>query len=145
MNGEPAKADDEQHLRLLSMFHYIIGAVDALIACFPLIHLTFGLLLLYAPQKFAGNSADQPPAVVGWLFILLGAAFFLCGIAFAICVMIAGRSIKQRQRYWFVFVIACIQCAFFPFGTALGVFTIVVLCRPSVKRLFGIPAATTAP
>lgn len=40
----------------------------------------------------------------------------------------------------FVFVMACVQCANVPFGTALGVFTILVLQRPSVKALFeGLP------
>jgi hypothetical protein len=32
---------------------------------------------------------------------------------------------------------ACIQCAFFPFGIVLGVFTIIVLSRESVKGVFG--------
>jgi hypothetical protein len=27
----------------------------------------------------------------------------------------------------------------FPFGTILGIFTIIVLSRPTVKRLFGVP------
>jgi hypothetical protein len=31
---------------------------------------------------------------------------------------------------------ACIQCAFFPFGTVLGVFTIITLSRERVKELF---------
>jgi hypothetical protein len=32
--------------------------------------------------------------------------------------------------------VAALCCAFFPFGTVLGVFTILVLVRPSVKALF---------
>jgi hypothetical protein len=32
--------------------------------------------------------------------------------------------------------VAALSCAFMPFGTVLGVFTIVVLVRPSVKQLF---------
>jgi hypothetical protein len=31
---------------------------------------------------------------------------------------------------------ACIECLFIPFGTILGVFTVVVLSRESVKALF---------
>jgi hypothetical protein len=31
---------------------------------------------------------------------------------------------------------ACIECLFLPFGTILGVFTIIVLSRESVKALF---------
>jgi hypothetical protein len=54
----------------------------------------------------------------------------------AICIFITGRSIAHRKHYWFSFVIACIECIFMPFGTVLGVFTIIVLARESVKRLF---------
>ena len=28
------------------------------------------------------------------------------------------------------------MCAFFPFGTVLGIFSIIVLIRPSVKQMF---------
>jgi len=33
-------------------------------------------------------------------------------------------------------VMACVECLFIPFGTILGVFTIIVLLRESVKALF---------
>ena len=54
----------------------------------------------------------------------------------AICILIAGRSLALRKRYSFVLVMACIECLFIPFGTILGVFTIVVLSRESVRGLF---------
>jgi hypothetical protein len=33
--------------------------------------------------------------------------------------------------------VACVSCVFMPIGTILGVFTILVLSRPSVKSAFG--------
>ena len=83
---------------------------------------------------FSGNQA--PPAIVGWLFIILGGGFFLVGQSLAICIIIAGRFLTQRRRYLFVFVIASCECLFMPFGTVLGVFTIVLLSRESVKAAF---------
>jgi hypothetical protein len=41
-------------------------------------------------------------------------------------------------------VIAAVECIFFPFGTVLGVLTIIVLMRPSIKSLFGVPSASVA-
>ena len=58
----------------------------------------------------------------------------------AICILIAGRSLALRKHYSFALVIACIECLFVPFGTILGVFTIVALSRESVRALF---SATT--
>jgi hypothetical protein len=78
---------------------------------------------------------------VGWIFIVLGALFFLAGVAIAICILIAGRSLAKRTRYWFALVVACLECLFIPFGTILGVFTIITLSRESVKALFSTAQA----
>jgi len=77
-----------------------------------------------------------PPEFLGWIFAVLGSLLFLTGIAMAICILIAGRSLALRKRYLFALVMGCIECLFIPFGTILGVFTIVVLSRESVKVLF---------
>ena len=132
------EADNEDHLRLLALFHYVVGGITAIFALFPLIHFTIGWFLLHAPPPKTG---EPPPAFIGYLFMAFGAGFFLLGECFAACVVVAGHCIRSRTRYWFVFVMACLQCAFFPFGTVLGVFTIVVLSRPSVKQLFGLRVA----
>lgn len=50
--------------------------------------------------------------------------------------ILAGRALAQRRRYTFCLVIAGVACMFMPFGTVLGVFTIIVLLRDSVKELF---------
>ena len=128
---------EEEHLKLIAIFHYVVGGLAALFACLPLIHLTIGLVMVFG--GFPGNQA--PPAFVGWLFIILGGGFFLVGQSLAICVIIAGRFLAQRKRYLFVFVVACCECLFMPFGTVLGVFTIVLLSRESVKATFGTAVA----
>jgi hypothetical protein len=142
VNTTPTVDDDEQHLRLLSIFHYVVGGLTTLFACFPLIHVALGLAMIYAPQSMSSKPGDQPPAFMGWLFTCMGAGMFFVGLSVAVCVFLAGRFIAQRRRYWFVFVLACFQCAIFPFGTALGVFTILVLSRQSVKSLFHVAPAT---
>jgi hypothetical protein len=64
---------------------------------------------------------------------------FLAGETMAVFILTAGTFIRRRSHYWFVFVIACVQRMFVPFGTILGVFTIIVLSRPSVKQQCGLP------
>ena len=127
--------DNDQHLRLLAVFHYVVAGLTALFALFPLIHFALGWFFLHAPPPKQG---EPPPPFVGYIFMAFGAFFFLLGQSFAVCIFAAGRSISARRRYWFVFIMACFQCAFFPFGTVLGVFTILVLSRPEVKQMFGI-------
>ena len=136
--------DDEEHLRLLGIFHYVVGALTALFALFPLIHFSLGLFFVLAPPH-STQQQGAPPAIIGWFFMIIGGMFFLLGESFAACVFAAARFIRSRRRYWFIFAVACLQCAFFPFGTALGVFTIVVLSRPSVKQLFGLGVTEQPP
>jgi len=128
---------DEEHLQLLATFHYVVAGLAALFSFFPLLYTTVGAIFIFAARHgTAKPGEDLPPEFLGWIFAVLGALLFLIGIAMAICILIAGRSLALRKRYSFAFVMACIECLFIPFGTILGVFTIVVLSRESVKALF---------
>jgi hypothetical protein len=131
----PQQIVDHEHLKLLSSFHYVMSGLAALFACIPIIHLVLGLFLILAPQKM-GPANNPPPAFIGWFFVGFASVSILLGWAFAVLVFIAGRFIAGRKHYTFCFVAACIECLFIPFGTVLGVFTILVLNRASVKGLF---------
>ena len=72
-----------------------------------------------------------------WVFVAVASTIILLGWTLAACTALAGRYLKQRRRYIFCFVIACLNCLHFPFGAALGIFTIIVLLRPSVQSQFG--------
>ena len=128
--------DDEQHLKLLTIFHYVVGGLVALFAFFPIFHLAMGLAMVFAPEKLPGKGGEQPPEWFGWIFIVSASVIMFFGWLFAFLTWFAGRSLSKRKRYTFCLVMGGIECIFFPFGTALGVFTIIVLMRESVKRLF---------
>ena len=140
MSNLTADADpkDLEHLRLLSIFHYVIAGFMALFSLFPLLHVGMGIAMLSGvmPSNGATNSGEE--AMVGWVFILIGGSFVLFGELLAFLVFRAGRCLKQQKSYTYCLVIAAISCLFMPLGTVLGVFTIIVLVRPSVKTLFGV-------
>jgi hypothetical protein len=131
----PQQNIDCEHLKLLSMFHYIVSGLTALFACFPIIHLVIGLILIFAPHTL-GSGKQQPPAFIGWFFAILASCIILAGWTLAVLILMAGRCIAHRRRYTFCLVMACVECLFMPFGTVLGVFTILALNRQSVKELF---------
>jgi hypothetical protein len=126
---------DEDQLRLLSIFHDIVGGLSGFFALIPIAYLVFGLIFLYSPEKLA-NRGVPPPAFVGWIFVIVGALCTLVGLVVAAMIVTAGRFLSKRKNHQFCLIIAGLQCAIFPFGTVLGVFTIVVLMRESVKQLF---------
>jgi len=133
---------DEEQLQLLAIFHYVVAGLAALFSFFPLLYTTVGAIFIFAARHgTAKPGEDLPPEFLGWIFAVLGSVLFLIGLAMAICILIAGRSLALRKRYSFALVMACIECLFIPFGTILGVFTIVVLSRESVRGLFSTASA----
>jgi hypothetical protein len=130
-------AEEEKHLDYLKIGHYVVGGIGMLFACFPLIHLFIGLAIVFGGFDMQDDSGNPPPDALGWLFVVIGGLFFLIGQACAICVILSGRFIANRKNYMFSFVMACLLCACFPFGTLLGVFTIVLLTKEPVKALYG--------
>ncbi len=139
MEAVPAlpPSKDEEHLKLLVIFHYVVAGIGALFACLPLIHVAIGVMMVMNPESLTGaQNQPPPPAALGYLFVGIGAALVLAGWALAICTFISGRFISGRRNRMFSFVTGAVLCTMFPFGTALGIFTIIVLGKESVQRLY---------
>ena len=128
---------DAEHLRLLSIFQYVVAGMQALFGCFPIVHFVMGAFMVFAPTTFENGKAQAAPAVVGSFFMIFAAAWMLFAWTAAGCMVFAGRSLARRANYLFCMVVAAVETIIcMPFGTVLGVFTIIVLVRPSVKEAF---------
>ncbi|MCW1923936.1 hypothetical protein OKA05_15320 [Luteolibacter arcticus] len=137
----PQAIQDAEHLKLLAIFHYVVGGMTMLFGSFPILHVIMGIMMLNG--KFATGSPTSPGAGMGnefgWVFIGMGSMFILIFWTFAVLLIYAGRCLSARRKHTYCFVMACLSCVHFPLGTALGVFTILVLQRPSVQGLFDKP------
>jgi predicted MFS family arabinose efflux permease len=87
-------------------------------------------------EQQRSQAKKLPPEFLGWIFAVVGLLLFLLGIAMAICILLAGRCLSRNKHYTFTLVMVCIECVFIPFGTILGIFTIIALLREPVKELF---------
>ena len=127
--------EDKRNVRLLAIFHYVMGSLTALFACIPFIHLFIGIAVL--TKGLAKNPSNGlSPVFVGWIFILIAAFVILAGWALAVLMIITGRKLSQFRSRAFCLVIGAIECAIVPIGTILGVFTLILLTKDSVKELF---------
>jgi hypothetical protein len=133
---------DRDHLRLLTIFHTIAGVLTLAPAFASLIHLGLGMAFLNG--WLPGDDGAAPPLFIGWLFIAIGGLILVTFTTVAILLFMTARALAQTRSYNFCLVVACLECLLMPYGTVLGVVTIFVLMRPSVKTLFGIgpPEAT---
>jgi hypothetical protein len=134
----PSRDVDLQHLKALSICHYVLGVLTALFSSVFLIHLGMGIMMIASPSTISGGS-EPPPWFMGWLLILFAGGFILIGWIFSALIIIAGRFLARRKHHLFCLIMAAVSCAVsVPLGTVLGVFTLIVLLRPSVKELFRV-------
>ncbi|MBG7607994.1 MAG: hypothetical protein IZT59_08220 [Verrucomicrobia bacterium] len=172
---------DESHLNMLAIFHYVLGGLCLLGLGFIILHFLmmtffFGMASTISPTY----STPAPIAVVeipieveadveiqmeteaieigetstttapsghvsapvpfpGFpkemiaIFAVFYVVFGVIISAMAAANFMSGRFIKKRKNKTFSIVVAAINCLQMPFGTVLGVFTIIVLMRPSVQ------------
>ncbi len=127
---------DNEHLRLISIFHYVVGGMHIAFSCFFLFHVAIGLLMLFQPNFFGPQQGVPPPAWIGILFVVLPSILILLAWALGAVTIYSGVCIKGRRHRLFSLVVAAINCLVVPIGTALGIFTILVLVRDSVRRMY---------
>lgn len=130
---------DQDQIKILAIFHFVVAAIAGLFACFPIFHLLMGISMLtggFFPEGAPPN-APFPFGLFGLMFTLIPAGMIFFGWLFAIALAVSGYFLLRKRSYLYCLVMAGVSCVFTPFGTVLGIFTIVVLMRPSVKELFG--------
>jgi hypothetical protein len=124
---------DLEHLRLLRIGFLIAGGANVFWALFPLIHVTMGILIMFG--QFDG-AADRGARSAGMVFVVIGLTFSIVLAAVAVMKFMTARAIANRRSRTFCLVTAAITCLGMPYGTALGVFTFLVLSRRSVIAQF---------
>jgi hypothetical protein len=123
---------DEEHLRLLALFHYISGGMTLAFS------LMFGLMMGFMGMMFAAMPMPEtphgkgPPVEIFWVF----AGFLALGMLLGVLDIVAGRCISLRRARVFSLIVAIPGVIFIPYGTILSIFTLLVLDRGSVKKLY---------
>ncbi len=99
---------DEQQLWLLSLGHYISGAMTIVFSSFFVLHLLMFTLIMNVPeiaQDMEANADPNMPDVLGVFRIFFGTIAFL-GISFGIAEILAGFFIKDRKHRAFTLIVA---------------------------------------
>lgn len=127
---------NSQTLDLLSIFHYVLSALIYLKGAVAFIFMGIGSIAV------AGILADQPDDMIPGL-IALGVIFFAAPMLFltitwtvATLVLFAGRRISKRTNLSYCQIIAGLECICIPFGTILGIITLINLTKPEAKESF---------
>ena len=151
---ERPNAEDVEHLSALSIGHFILSGVALLGAVPTLLYGVAGAKLM---DEFGsdvsmamgdipgqtgvdpfGGSPDAMLQDLSALVTSLIVAAVVLTVVSAVHLFVVGWQIRKRRWWTFCYLTGWGECLMFPFGTILGIFTILVLSRASVKRLFGV-------
>jgi hypothetical protein len=154
---EDSNAEDREHLSALSIGHFILAGV-ALLGGVPM--LVFGVAGAKLADELGSDLAAGMGQVTGQggtnpfgaspdamlqdlntIIVTMIVGAVLLAVVSTVHLVVVGVKIRQRRWWTFCYLTGWGECLMFPFGTILGIFTIIVLSRPSVKRLFGVGRA----
>jgi len=129
---------DVEQIRIISVCYYINAGLTALFACFPIFHLFMGAAMLSGGFGSASMPSHDREAlqVMGGMFVGISSLVILGGWIIAVLNFVVARKIVRREARMLCLIVAGINCLNMPLGTALGVFTFIVLSRPQVIRSF---------
>ena len=139
-NQDRQRVIDEEHLRLLSIFHYISGVLTLFVSLiflfqFFLFSVIFDEIMQSLMDASLTGLNEFDPAILSVLFYLWIVLFFLF-VVFGIAQILSGKYLKAKKHRIFSFIVAIVNILSFPYGTILGVMTVVVLSRSSVIELY---------
>lgn len=144
---EPAEVTDARHLQLLSVFYYVLAAITVVFSLFAVIYMVAGIIMMASvPMSSRPSGPGAPPPemmqLMGGMFALMSVFGLLYGLTMAAFFFSGARCLARRTRYTWCLIVAGFACLQMPLGTILGVFTILVLVRPTVKNLFEVASAS---
>lgn len=125
-----------QTLDLLAIFHYVLAGLMYLKGTISVIFMGIGTIAV------SGVIADQPHdmaetlVVLGLLFFAAPMIFLVIAWTAATLVLFAGRRIAKRTNLTYCQVIAGLECLCFPFGTILGIISLITLTKAEAKEIF---------
>jgi hypothetical protein len=114
-----------QHVTILGWLHIALAALAILAG--------FGLLLLFGGIGLVQhNRGDQ--AIMGVIGFCVAVFLFLISLPG----LLAGYGLLKHRRWGRILamVVGALHLASFPIGTALGVYTFLILLKPEAEALF---------
>lgn len=126
---------DDEHLKMLSIFHYVIAGLALVGLLFLCLHFAIMTAVFSTPQIWKSQNNQSGPPVQFLIPFFMFFYLFLGGVIAVAGVLnfLSARFLRQRKHRTFSLVTAALNCLHIPFGTVLGVFTFIVLSRPSVR------------
>ncbi len=128
---------DVDHLRLLAIFHFVVAGMAVVGLGFLALHFALMHTIMTNPEMWKNQKGGGPPpeqifGIFRWFYFVFGTLLVAGGVGN----LLSGWFIQRKKHRVFSLIVAGINCGQFPFGTVLGVFTLIVLLRDSVREVY---------
>ncbi len=144
MTTQNQQRRDREHIKLLAIFHFVFAGLAFVGIAFLFVHYFMMHTIFSNPEMWKAQPQAMPPKAFLdafiWFYIFMG-VLLLTGLVLNV---LSGFFLLQKRNRVFSLIIGGLNCLQIPFGTALGVFTILVLTRDSVRQLYGGETGATA-
>ncbi|MCP9200859.1 hypothetical protein MKO06_13140 [Gramella sp. GC03-9] len=123
---------NHNNLHVFKILFIIKGILSILLSFLPVIYFFIGTWMVTSQV-----SNDEHAGIAGGIMMVVGGFIFLFLLALGIVTILAGKYIGEQRRYTFVLVVAIVNCITGILGILLGIFSIIELNKPEVRKLFG--------
>jgi len=134
--NEDQRQRDNEHINLLSVFHFVLSGLALFGMAFLLLHYFIMCSFFTHPERWPTKGEAGPPKEFFDVFVYF--YIFMGVLLVTACVgnVLSGVFLRQRRHRMFSLIVAGLDCVQIPFGTTLGVFTFIVLLRDSVRQSY---------
>ena len=124
---------DTEHLKLLRWAYFLSAGLTACFSLMGLAYAGMGAFITSIPVK---EGQTPPPEAIVWGLAIVGITVTVIMLALAAAKLRVAKALRERNSRTLCYVVAVLTMFGMPFGTFLGVLTLVVLSRPSVANTF---------
>ena len=125
-------SEDQAHLKTLSICWYVYAGLSAIGGLCGVIYMVIGALVMVAGIA----DGDDGAFAGGIVFVVMAVITLVICLGFAVLFFLTAKGLANRTRKTLIYVSSVLACLNVPLGTVLGVFTFVVMSRPTVKAAF---------
>ena len=138
MNTQELQQRDRDQVKLLAIFHFVFAGLGFLGIGFLGLHYLIMHTVFSNPEMWKQQQHPPPFSPQEFLnvfvwFYLFGGVLLLAGIVLN---ALSGLFLLRKRNRTFSIIVAGLDCLQIPFGTALGIFTIIVLSRRTVSQVY---------
>lgn len=124
----------KNNLNTLRILYLIKGILTL---CFSIFFIIYGCIGFVLGDIFQNNETNiDTPLNFGWVFIIIGSTGLIICTTLGVLTLLTSKYLKKIKNYNFIFAMAIVNCLSGILGITLGIFTLIELSKPEIKKLF---------